>query len=302
MSEETSEASAIPCCASCGIKEVDNDIKLKDCDGCDLLYCSDYCRQKLEHAEDCKTRAAQLVRDELLFKIPESSHLGDCPICCVPLPLDVEISMMSCCSKIICKGCCHADAMREREASMTPSCPFCREPVPGTQEELDKQKMKRVEANDPVAICFEGGIQYDKGDYRSAFECFTKAAELGDAGAHNQLAGMYHNRHYVEKNEGKFVHHMEEAAILGHPIARRNLGAYEWDNNYDYDRAVKHWGIAATQGQDDAIKKLMKAYRDPGCVTHEGLTAALRAHKAAVDATKSPQRKAAEEYYRKIEE
>ena len=40
--------------------------------------------------------------------------------------------------------------------------------------------MKRVEANDPVAICHEGGEQYAKGDYSSAFEYWTKAAGLGD--------------------------------------------------------------------------------------------------------------------------
>ena len=33
------------CCPSCGIAEVD-DIKLKDCDDCDLVkYCSDKCQQ-----------------------------------------------------------------------------------------------------------------------------------------------------------------------------------------------------------------------------------------------------------------
>ena len=32
------------CCASCGIAEVD-DIKLMDCDACDLVpYCSDECK------------------------------------------------------------------------------------------------------------------------------------------------------------------------------------------------------------------------------------------------------------------
>ena len=63
------------CCASCGIAEID-DIKLKHCDGCDLVkYCSDACQrdQKSEHEEECKKRAAEL-RDELLFKQPEAGR------------------------------------------------------------------------------------------------------------------------------------------------------------------------------------------------------------------------------------
>ena len=301
MSAENNEADEVnaSCCASCGIAEID-EIKLKKCDGCDLVrYCCDECRDKLEHAEDCKTRAAQLVRDEILFKQPESTHLGDCPICCVPLPLNVEISMMSCCSKVVCGGCAYAIQNREREARRAPSCPFCRKVIPQTIEEHCKQLKKRIEVNDPDAISKWGALQYDKGDYIAAIEYLTKAAELGDANAHNQLAHMYHRGLGVENDEGKTIHHLEEAAIGGHPTARHNLGAYEWDNNYDYERAVKHWVIAATQGRNDSIKALMRAYKDPGCVTHEGLAFALRAHKAAVDATKSPQRKAAEEYCRK---
>ena len=62
------KAEATVCCASCGIAEID-DIKLKECDGCDLVrYCSDECKRdyKSEHEEACKNRTAEL-RDELLF-------------------------------------------------------------------------------------------------------------------------------------------------------------------------------------------------------------------------------------------
>jgi hypothetical protein len=70
------------CCASCGKAEVDDDIKLKDCDDCDLVkYCSDKCQKDhlTEHEKACKERAAEL-RDEILFRQPQSSHRGDCPI------------------------------------------------------------------------------------------------------------------------------------------------------------------------------------------------------------------------------
>eukprot|EP00985_Skeletonema_marinoi_P030096 scaffold30504_cov80-Skeletonema_marinoi.AAC.1 len=74
------------CCASCGIGQVD-DIKLKKCTACYLVrYCSVKCQKehRPQHKRACKKRAAEL-RDEILFKQPESSDLGDCPICFLPL-------------------------------------------------------------------------------------------------------------------------------------------------------------------------------------------------------------------------
>ena len=79
--------------------------------------------------------------------------------------------------------------------------------------------------------------------------------------------------------------------IGGHPHARYHLGWHE-NNNGNVERAVKHWIIAATQGQDESIEALVKGFRQ-GRVKKEVLAGALRAHKAAVDATKSPQRTAA---------
>eukprot|EP00985_Skeletonema_marinoi_P023738 scaffold15966_cov170-Skeletonema_marinoi.AAC.2 len=90
---------------------------------------------------------------------------------------------------------------------------------------------------------------------------------------------------------------MEEAAIGGHPNARHNLGCIEEDGNEE--RAVKHWIIAAAQGNNDSIKALMDAFRR-GFVSKDDLAAALRAHQAAVEETKSPQREAADAYVRKM--
>eukprot|EP00984_Skeletonema_dohrnii_P018061 scaffold8348_cov78-Skeletonema_dohrnii-CCMP3373.AAC.1 len=284
------------CCASCGIEEVD-DIKLKECADCDhVRYCSDGCQRehKLQHEEACKKRATEL-RDELLFKQPESSHRGDCPICMIPLHLDVtESPMAMCCSKTICNGCNYANQKREIQGKLQHTCPFCREPLPTTDEGCDKQRMKRIEANDPAAMYQEGVKQDGKGDYSSAFEYYTKAAQLGDAEAHYQLSILYHHGHGIEKDLGKATHHREEAAIGGHPSARYNLGVLEWNNN-NAERAVKHFIIAATQGHDKSIKYLMEIFKG-GLVSKDELAAALRAHQAAVDATKSPQRKAAEQY------
>ena len=158
------------------------------CDGCDLVrYCSDECQNnhKSEHDEECKKRAAEL-RDEILFKQPESSHYGDCPICCLPMPFDnTKNTTYQCCSKLICNGCVRANWTSEIEY-----CPFCREPAPKTLEEAHKLRMKRIEANDPVAMTDYGMDHTGAFDYYGshAFEYFSKAAELGYAEAHYQLS------------------------------------------------------------------------------------------------------------------
>ena len=51
--------------------------------------------------------------------------------------------------------------------------------------------MKRVAANVRVAIHQEGVKHHQSGDFASAFEYYTKAAELGDAEAHYLLSLLY---------------------------------------------------------------------------------------------------------------
>ncbi|KAK1739984.1 hypothetical protein QTG54_008934 [Skeletonema marinoi] len=157
--------------------------------------------------------------------------------------------------------------------------------------------MKRVEANDPVAIYEMGVFRYEEGDYEGAFEYLTKGAELGDAGAHYLLSIMYDIGHGVEEDENKRVHHLEEAAIGGHPDARHNLSSFELRNGR-MDRAVKHAIIAANLGHDISLGFLKSAYKVGGLVggliSKDDFAATLRAHQAAVDATKSAQREEAE--------
>ncbi|KAK1734980.1 Sel1-like repeat family protein [Skeletonema marinoi] len=284
------------CCASCGIAEVD-DIKMMENDACDLVkYCSDKCQQdhRPQHETMCKERVAEL-RDEILFRQPETSHMGECPICFLPLPLDHQKSVMqSCCGKVICHGCGYANLLREREEHVDHTCPFCRHPNPKNMEESNKNKMKRVEKNDPVAIREIGKKHYQKGEYQIAFEYLTKAADLGDASAHHHLSIMYQKGEGVEKDEKKELFHLVEAAIAGHPNARYNLAVNE-ERNGRCDRSIKHFIIAANLGHDGSIQALKGCYKH-GDVSKEDFAGALRAHYAAVNATKSPQRGAAEKY------
>ena len=277
-------------CASCGVAE-GADIKLKKCTACYLVrYCSVKCQKehRSKHKKECKKRAAEL-REEILFKQPEGSCWGDCPICCLPLPVDPEKStMMDCCSKIICNGCNYANQKREYEGRHQHKCAFCRKPLSKTKEKINEQLMKRVEANDPEAICDMGMERYNKRDYKSAFEYWTRAIALGDIHAHYQLSILYRDGEGVEKDEKRELHHLEEAAIGGHPNARYNLGLKE-GNNDRLDRAVKHWIIATNLGYEKSLKGLKALYK-AGHVSKEDFNAALRGYQAAINAAKSPQR------------
>ena len=156
-------------CASCGTAAGDG-ITLKRCNACYLVrYCSVKCQKDHwpEHKKECKKRAAEL-RDEILFKQPESSCYGDCPICCLPLPIDDQKTVfMTCCSKRICAGCCCANMKREHAGRLQHTCPFCRKAMPtgaNTEREINEQLMKRIEANDPFAMCSMGKEKYHEKD------------------------------------------------------------------------------------------------------------------------------------------
>ena len=276
-------------CGWCGIAEVDN-IKLEDCDGCDLVkYCGDKCRGEHRHwhVGDCKRRAKEL-HDKKLFRQPDGSHHGECPICFLPMPIDPQKSLFyECCSKSSCDGCRYANA----KSNGGDRCPFCRETVANGDEEWKKRLMKRIKANDPTALRQMAAIFDGEGEYDKAFEYYTKAAELGDLTAHYNIGVMYRDGEGVDKDEEKEVYHLEQAAIGGHPKARHNLGCREHENG-NMERAVKHAIIAANLGHEGSMKALWGAYKD-AFITKEDLESTLRTHKAAIDAMKSPQREAA---------
>ena len=289
-------------CASCGTAAGD-DIKLKKCTACYLVkYCSVKCQKehRKQHKKECKKRAAEL-RDEILFKQSESSYLGDCPICCLPIPIDdvQKSGFYTCCSKRVCLGCSFANTKREIiEGRLQPTCPFCRKALPKTDEEINERLMKRFEANDPAAMRYMGSKKNNERDYRTAFEYYSKAAALGIVEAHYRLSMMYDEGEGVEKDKKKWLYHLKEAAIGGHPFARHNLGRMERDNGH-CDRAAKHLIIAAKLGVEDSLKCVKDLYED-GYVSKEDFTAALRGYQTAIAATKSPQREEAYAFYKSI--
>jgi hypothetical protein len=302
--EEGGVAEADICCANCGAAEVD-DIKLEECPDCDLVkYCGDKCREdhREQHEEECNKREAEL-HDKELFTQPDETHEGECPICFLPLPVDPQKSMFwSCCSETICIGCSYTNMISNlHDLVKARSCAFCREPASTGGEEIRKRLMKRIKANDPVAMYQMGKERYDEGDYDTSFEYFIKAAELGDIGAHFKLGFMYDTGAGVRvRDMGETFYHYEKAAIGGHPYARYNLAGIE-EKHGNTVRSAKHLIIAANLGMEAAMKELWSYYSD-GSITKEDLDATLRSHQAAVDAMKSEQRDAAEVWQRQVRE
>ncbi len=263
-------------CASCGVaEEVDNTIQSEEC---------------YDHDDEEFNKRADELRDRKLFTQPKGTHHGDCPLCFLPLPLD-PLHYYSCCSETICQGCLYANTMSNiHDEAKAKRCPFCREPL--NDDENHKRMMKRVKADDPKALLQMGRKRYRQGDYDTAFEYYTKAAELGNAGAHSQLGLMYKKGEGVEKDDEKRVYHYEKAAIEGHPHCRHILAVIEEENG-NIERAAKHFIIAANLGLKESMKELWGHYSQ-GNITKEDLAATLRTHQAAIDATKSAQRDAAE--------
>ncbi len=295
------ELEADEVCASCGMAAIDN-IKLKLCDGgCDLVkYCHNDCCQinhREQHEDECKKRLAEM-HDKDLFTQSDSSYLEECPICFLPLPIDQRKStFMTCCSKTICNGCDYASKKSERERGLEEQrCAFCREPLSKSQKQSEKQVMERVKKNDPVAMTYIGERNKQKGDYGKALEYWTKAAELGDVKAHCCLGILYYKGVGVEKDEEKAVYHWEQAAIGGHPPARGCLALHEEENGM-FERASKHYVIAANLGCDLSLKHIKDLFVE-GIVSKEDYAAALGGYQAAVDATKSAERDEAEAFYK----
>jgi tetratricopeptide (TPR) repeat protein len=289
-------------CASCGIAAID-DVKLKGCDGgCDLVkYCSDECQEKHRehHEEECKKRKTDL-RDKELFTKPDISHMGECSICCLPLPLDPSKStLMSCCSKHICNGCFYANKKREIAQGLERRCVYCREPISKSEEEVVKRIMKRIKKNDPVAMTAMGKTHRNEGDYGKGLEYFTKAAELGDVSGKFCIGTLYYGGYGVEKDEKKAIYHFEQAAIGGHPDARGILADYEMMNGR-FERAARHFIINANLGCDYSLQKIKELFVE-GIVSKEEYAGALRGYQAAVNETKSAEREKAEEAKRNRE-
>ena len=230
--------------------------------------------------------------DEDLFK--QSPPNEECPICMLPMPFnDDERQYYSCCGKITCTGCVHADCTENNSKR----CPFCRTPGPTSYKEYIKRIKKRVGADDSEAT-YNLGCYYSRGelglqqDRKKAFALWLRAGELGHAAAYYNIGTDYYNgEEGAERDVKKAKYYHELAAMGGYVNARYNLGCMEEEAG-NMSRAVKHWMIAAGAGDDDSLSNIRGCFMS-GHASKDDFEKALRAHKESNDEMRSNQREAA---------
>eukprot|EP00984_Skeletonema_dohrnii_P013179 scaffold5449_cov88-Skeletonema_dohrnii-CCMP3373.AAC.4 len=274
-------------CAACG-KDGNG---LKSCAGCkSVKYCSADCQKehRPRHKKECMQRTAAL-HQEALFKQP--SPREQCPICCLPMPFDnKDTKYQACCGKVICSGCICAVHARDGRSL----CPFCRAPADCEPSGLLKRLLKRVEANDPIAmftlgtLSMRGGMPGVPKDAKKAAGLFLRSADLGYAPAYVNLAHCYELGFGVKMDKKKAITYRELACIGGNAFARYKLGKDAWDIGKKED-AAKHFIIGAKMGHDDSLRAL-KILFVKGCLQKSDFEMALRHHKEASDEMKSEQR------------
>lgn len=279
-------------CANCG-KGEEGSVSLKGCTACKLVkYCNRDCQitHRPQHKKACKKRAAEL-HDEQLFKEVEPE---DCPICMIRLPILESGSVyMSCCGKVLCKGCIYAPVYDDKGNRLADTCPFCRTPGPFSDEEMIEMNDKRIKLNDANAI-YTRGCLYANGsegfpqDMDKALELWHRAAELGFTSAYYGIGIAYKNGRGVEMDEKKAKHYWELAAMGGNVDARHFLGHMEVEAG-NIERALRHYMIAVRGGFDGSVNFVRMLYSN-GDATKDDYTKALLARQAYLDEIKSGQR------------
>ncbi|KAL7528449.1 hypothetical protein ACHAXR_002453 [Thalassiosira sp. AJA248-18] len=195
----------------------------------------------------------------------------------------------SCCGKIICCGCVHANAIARQSTEHI--CPFCRAPAATSVEKINK----RIEVGDAMAI-YTLGCRYQCGkgvpkDTDKALDLWHRAAKLGCVESHSNVGSVYFNGEGVEKDFKKAKYHWEMGAMGGHVTARHYLGRVE-EKAGNVNRAMKHFMISAGFGCDNSLKHIRHGF-SCGFVTKDEFEKALRAHKESKDEMHSYQRDAA---------
>ena len=285
-----STADITSACANCG--KGDEGCDLKFCTACKMVkYCNRDCQiaHRPQHKKACKKRAAEL-HDEALFKEPPPQY-GDCPICFLRSPtMHTGSRYMSCCGKIICSGCCHADVYdNQGKIIADKKCPFCRTSAPTSNKEGIQRLKKRMEVGDAYAFGMMGGFHATgqngfPQDSAKAIECWHKAGRDG----YNNIGNAYDHGNGVERDKKMASHYYELAAMGGNVYARHNLGIDEYVVG-NYDRALKHYMIAVRGGFTRSVKNIQQMYMD-GHATKDHYANTLRAHQAFINEIKSDQR------------
>jgi TPR repeat protein len=116
----------------------------------------------------------------------------------------------------------------------------------------------------------------------------SRDAELGFAPAYQSLGIVYGKGDGVSKGKKKARRYHELAAIAGCVKSRLNLALYERKAGR-FDRAIKHWLIAASQG-DVITVNFIRSSLSSGYATTDHYNQALQGYQLYLDEVKSDQR------------
>ena len=284
-------------CANCG-KGEESSGDLKACTACKIVkYCNRGCQiaHRPQHKKECKKRAKELY-DEKLFK--EHPPPEDCPICFIPLPVELtQTTFPACCGKYICNGCLYGMVLEQMKKGKKDEelgiCAFCRKlPASSDEENIERYK-KLMEMGNAEAYHQLGGYYADgemgmPQDHAKANELWLQAGKLGCAGGNSHLGGSYEKGMGVVVDQKKAKHYWELAAMGGNIIARHNLAVKEY-NAGTYQRAYKHYMIAAKAGDKDSLDEVKEGFKK-GFVAKDEYEQTLRIHQKLMDAETSDTR------------
>ncbi|EJK69437.1 hypothetical protein THAOC_09308, partial [Thalassiosira oceanica] len=159
----------------------------------------------------------------------------------------------------------------------------------------------RVAKKDPVAINHLGekychgrlGLQKDM---RRAVELWTEAADLGSIQALYNVGVAYNLGEGLQEDKAKAAQCWAKAAMQGDVESRYNLGVIA-GNKRDYDRAVRHYLIAAKMGDEGSVESI-KEFFMAGRTTREQYAEALKGYQDAVEEMKSNDRDEANAWWK----
>jgi TPR repeat protein len=182
-------------------------------------------------------------------------------------------------------------AAKRGQKPVSPTCAFCRTAVPESNEEIFAQLRKRVELNDPnalcqMALCYGNGDQGLPLDQAKCIGLLRQSADLGFPTAQYHL-GNFHKfgDMGIEQNREEALKYLKEAAEGGIVFAMHNLGC-DYSSNGDLVAAMRYWRSSASGGYRRSMYNLIADF-GLGLLHHCDLAESLRAFYRSRDEMKS---------------
>ena len=212
-----------------------------------------------------RARAAAATAKAAAPAAPEPEHwLGSsrCPICLEDWDVNKVTLIRICCCNFVCNTC------DEKWGGVNAPCPICKSLLPESEEEGLAMLRRRVENENPKAVCHLGLCYMDgrlglKPSDKKAARLYERAVELGNVAAMYFLGCIYQFGRGVKPDKKKSFEYWRMAADRGHAVAQFNLGCCFNEGEgvaKDYAEAFRFYKLAADKGYTDAECNLGCAY------------------------------------------